>query len=453
MRGKGSAAAGTFLYVAADSAGFHDFFGFAPDYVTGAMSINGDDAVELFQDSVVVDVFGDINVDGTGTAWDHLDGWAYRNDFVPANNAIWDETTFYYSGVNALDFETTNASAATPFPIGTYATTGSAIPVTLTVTDGLMDTDQCTALITLMDTLSPLADNTTLGDVTGECEVTSITAPTATDNCSGSITGTTSTSFPITAPGTTIVTWSYVDASGNISTQSQNVIIDDATAPLADVATLADLEDDCEVIPTAPTATDNCSGVVTGTTTTPFPISASTTVTWTYDDGNGNTSSQDQIVTINGLDVTTTTVEPMITANATGVSYQWIDCFDNSVITGETGQSFTATSTGNYAVIIDNNGPCSDTSACVFIQVGGIDDLVDLGMTVSPNPSTGIFNVAFENSVSGTVTIVDANGRLVQKVELNSNSLTVDLTVNQSGLYIMQVTTENGVSRERILKY
>mgnify|MGYP003312091409 FL=1 len=70
-----------------------------------------------------------------------------------------------------------------------------------------------------------------MADVTAECEVTAITAPTATDNCGGSITGTTTTTFPITAQGTTVVTWTYDDGNGNTSTQTQNVVISDVTAP------------------------------------------------------------------------------------------------------------------------------------------------------------------------------------------------------------------------------
>ena len=75
-----AASAGTFVYVASEASGFNDFFGFDPDYTTGAASINGDDAIELFFDGSVVDVFGDINVDGSGEAWEYADGWAYRND-------------------------------------------------------------------------------------------------------------------------------------------------------------------------------------------------------------------------------------------------------------------------------------------------------------------------------------------------------------------------------------
>ena len=55
-----------------------NYFGFAPDYTDGAANINGDDAIELFKNAAVIDVFGDINVDGTGQPWEYKDGWAYR---------------------------------------------------------------------------------------------------------------------------------------------------------------------------------------------------------------------------------------------------------------------------------------------------------------------------------------------------------------------------------------
>ncbi|MEQ3669252.1 MAG: hypothetical protein ABNH36_15520, partial [Olleya sp.] len=40
-----SLSAGDVIYVSSESTGFTSFFGFAPDYTTGAMSINGDDAI------------------------------------------------------------------------------------------------------------------------------------------------------------------------------------------------------------------------------------------------------------------------------------------------------------------------------------------------------------------------------------------------------------------------
>ena len=69
-----SVTAGSFIYVASEATGFNSFFGFAPDYTSFAANINGDDAIELFQNGGVVDVFGDINVDGSGEPWEYLDG-------------------------------------------------------------------------------------------------------------------------------------------------------------------------------------------------------------------------------------------------------------------------------------------------------------------------------------------------------------------------------------------
>lgn len=43
-----------------------------------AANINGDDGIELFESGVIIDTFGDANVDGTGEAWEYSDGFANR---------------------------------------------------------------------------------------------------------------------------------------------------------------------------------------------------------------------------------------------------------------------------------------------------------------------------------------------------------------------------------------
>ncbi len=115
-----SASAGDFLYVATEATGFTSFFGFAPNFSPHSVaSINGNDAILLFESGVVVDVFGQVGVDGTGEPWEYHDGWAYRvNDTGPDDT--FQLANWSFSGPNALDGETTNATATTPFPIGTY---------------------------------------------------------------------------------------------------------------------------------------------------------------------------------------------------------------------------------------------------------------------------------------------------------------------------------------------
>ncbi len=116
----GSAVAGQRIYVASESVQFAAFFGFAPDLVApGATNFNGDDAIELFENGVVVDTFGDVGVDGTDQPWEYLDGWAYRQDGT-GPDATFDAASWTFSGIDALDGAVTNATAATPFPAGTY---------------------------------------------------------------------------------------------------------------------------------------------------------------------------------------------------------------------------------------------------------------------------------------------------------------------------------------------
>lgn len=121
--------AGTYLLISSESAEFANWFGTAPDYDAGsAMGINGDDAVELFMNGGVIDVFGDINVDGNGTPWEYLDGWAYRVDGTGPDGTTFVQSNWFFSGPNALDGETTNASAGSPIPVGTYSTTANTTP-------------------------------------------------------------------------------------------------------------------------------------------------------------------------------------------------------------------------------------------------------------------------------------------------------------------------------------
>jgi hypothetical protein len=135
-----SATEGDFIYVSSDSANFNNFFGFDSDYVDGSMAINGDDAIELFQNGVVVDLYGDINVDGNGEVWEYVDSWAYRaNGSVPT--PTFNAGDWIIPGTDVLDGETTNASASQPVPVGTFDPDGSTTITTLTIQEIQETTD------------------------------------------------------------------------------------------------------------------------------------------------------------------------------------------------------------------------------------------------------------------------------------------------------------------------
>lgn len=130
-----SATAGDFLYVSSDSANFNAFFGFDSDYVSAALGINGDDAIELFQNGVVVDLYGDINVDGSGQAWEYADSWAYRANGSSPSGATFNIAEWLIPGSDVLDGETTNATAAQPVPLGTFDPEGGSTVTLYTIAE------------------------------------------------------------------------------------------------------------------------------------------------------------------------------------------------------------------------------------------------------------------------------------------------------------------------------
>ena len=114
----GTAADGEFLYVSSEVPNFTSYFGFAPDFTTNALNVNGDDVVQVSNAGAVVDQYGVVGVDGTGEAWEYLDAWAYREDATGPNGGVFDVTEYTVAAVDTTDGTTTAAGAG--FPVGSY---------------------------------------------------------------------------------------------------------------------------------------------------------------------------------------------------------------------------------------------------------------------------------------------------------------------------------------------
>ena len=145
-----AAAAGTYIYVSTEVTGFTEFMGFAPDYTANVLSVNGDDAIELFQDGALIDTYGEPDVDGTGQAWEYLDGWAARNPGSTASPTF-DVTQWTFSGANAFDNQTTNASAATPFPTAAFESVVAAPTFVINEVDADQDSTDSAEFIEIYD--------------------------------------------------------------------------------------------------------------------------------------------------------------------------------------------------------------------------------------------------------------------------------------------------------------
>ena len=140
-----------------------------------------------------------------------------------------------------------------------------------------------------------------------------------------------------------------------------------------------------------------------------------------------------------------------LTALANGVSYQWINCADSSIIEGATEQSFTPEETGEYAVIL-TNGPCSEISDCYTVITTNVNHGIMNDITFYPNPNNGIFYVkCYGNSSQMTMSISDVIGNIVYQSNITGETNKVDISAFKPGIYILTLNTGASIIIKRIL--
>ncbi|WP_363317315.1 LamG-like jellyroll fold domain-containing protein, partial [uncultured Lutibacter sp.] len=292
-----------------------------------------------------------------------------------------------------IDEVTTEADNCTVNPTVAFVSDvsdGNFNPEVITRTYSITDASSNETLITqeiiVQDTEKP--DIPILTDLTAECSLT-VTPPTTTDNCDGTITGVTSGSLIFDTVGSDIIYWTFTDSAGNSVISEQEITITDDNGPVPDVSTLPALNlTGCQITSISdlpiPTATDDCdSGTILGTLGNgfvfPFIFSGTQTIDWEFIDSNGNVTFQPQDITLTPIPVSGGTLEgtfeSTVFSNQIDISSCGVAISIELNLSGEIGtivrwESY-AVNHGFWEEITDADG--DDTKFTVSFPIGSLE--------------------------------------------------------------------------------
>lgn len=300
-------------------------------------------------------------------------------------------------------------------PSGTTISGVGSSTVVLTANDGNGNTSSCSFLVNKIDTTNPTITcpaNITQAADAGTCETdVSWAAPTVADNCGVEVV-TPSINPGSSFEGTTTVSYTVEDESGNTASCSFTVTINDGQAPVLTPcpANVTSCNNIANWIP--PTATDNCgTATVTSTHTSgsQFPL-GNTTVTYTATDLVGNSSTCSFTVTISLLSVAQSTSNyngfniscfggnngSITVTPSNGIlpySYQWN--------TGATGtNTLNGLTSGFYTVTISDNSGCSIIRSFVLTQPAQLNCYTTSTNVTCFGANDGIANVTTTGGVA-----------------------------------------------------
>lgn len=181
------------------------------------------------------------------------------------------------------------------------------------------------------------------------------------------------------------------------------------------------------------------------------------TMSGTYYDTLVNAAGCDSIITLQLTVVTIDTTFSMTLGEPTtfmsnemdsSATFQWMTCDSNGTTTpiiGETTNTYTPTTSGNYALEITLNG-CVQTTNCMFVDViSSINENAAIqNINVYPNPTMGATTVELGKAYEG-VEVVTRNmvGQIVDARTMGYTDR-FELNIEGQGIFVVTVTTASG---------
>lgn len=218
----------------------------------------------------------------------------------------------------------------------------------------------------------------------------------------------------------------------------------------------------CDSILTLDLTINSSSSTLTETSCDSFRFNGHLyTTSDTYVDTLTTIAGCDSIVT---LALTINRVNVAVTRNQTanslvalesGATYQWIDCYNNTIIPGANQQEFLADHNGNYAVIVSRQD-CTDTSDCFSINSLSIDETNNGNyIKLYPNPTTGKVTIRTNHYLKhADIKLLNISGQLLsEQKDMDGDEFYLDISGYAAGVYIVALHDGGKSIKIKLLKY
>ncbi|QBZ98610.1 T9SS type A sorting domain-containing protein [Flavobacterium sangjuense] len=125
----------------------------------------------------------------------------------------------------------------------------------------------------------------------------------------------------------------------------------------------------------------------------------------------------------------------------------------------QTAPAWTAPTAGIYYFAFNDISAATAAAATLridttnFTSVLGTNDFLSSKFSVFPNPVNNVINFSNDqNAIVSTVELADLNGRVIKTEKVNATEGQVSVSDLATGMYMMKITTDQGVAVKKIVK-
>ena len=190
--------------------------------------------------------------------------------------------------------------------------------------------------------------------------------------------------------------------------------------------------------------------------TVAYSTAGTYTVTLVASNTSGSSAAVSHTITVNAIpSVPIINLSGNTLTSSSSTGNQWY--LNGTLISGATGQTYTAMANGSYTVVVTNSFGCSNTSAATNLTALGINSVTDNTMlSIFPNPSTGIITLNFSGkSEHIIIEVINDLGQLVYTEKVNDctndcNKI-IDMSSFKKGIYLFRIVADGTIHTKKIL--